>query len=250
MVVEWRNESRCTETDVATCPFDRIVLYRLNSLAPCHRLGGWACPSLQHDRLRRTSSGFNRGCVSSPIPTLGGRNRSMAPKPSEAIMTLTGNRHWFRSRLLLLLGGAALLTMSACMIFFVVLKSWEAPETGYRFPKLGNISSIRAVDVANHDHSKVQSFDIPRAYWSDVLASLSPSEADNPERKFEVIGRLRIQEANQEPVFVTLFWPESSGEFAIGLDPDGSDWKMFRGGSIKQLQRILARAYEKSSAMR
>jgi hypothetical protein len=112
------------------------------------------------------------------------------------------------------------------------------PETGFRFPDVAEIERIKVVHYglgAQH----VLDRQVPAAYWTELLDSLTPSEYEPLTRKVEIVGELQITREIGDPVFVAIYYePE-------GFTAGGKKWqsrKDYRGGNSAKLKSVLERA--------
>lgn len=85
---------------------------------------------------------------------------------------------------------AAGIAFSACLLLAVHAFRHSEPEPGYAFPAIHDIASIEAVKVWDYEEGDRRSFEIPRHYWPEVLAALSPSEHEDSIGKGGIDGSL------------------------------------------------------------
>jgi hypothetical protein len=122
------------------------------------------------------------------------------------------------------------------------------PNTGYRFPDVLEISSLRVNWWNGSGSPKHWSFTIPQNRWADILAALSPSE-EIPDRKMTGLGELTLVTNEGSTISVPLFvaapWPPVASFY---IQENGRR-KVFRGGSYEGLVSAIEAAYKEATGI-
>jgi hypothetical protein len=140
---------------------------------------------------------------------------------------------------------AAGIAFGACLLLAVGAFRHSEPETGYAFPAIHEVAGMQAVKVRDYEDGDRRSFEIPRHYWPEVLAALSPSEHKTFGGKLGSRGEFEIRAADGKLTYVRLYGTYGSGRFdgfTVGHNYSTAQRNYYRGGNLNKFDSILRRA--------
>jgi hypothetical protein len=117
------------------------------------------------------------------------------------------------------------------------------PETGNSFPTISEIVAIRVINAHVGDGPKLPDFDAPKEIWPEIMASLTPSQADREPLPWEFIAGLEIKAKHGNLCVVSVYntSPQPVGAFDIELGAD--KFARYRGGNTTEIKKAITAAY-------
>jgi hypothetical protein len=163
---------------------------------------------------------------------------------------------YFRSRIAVMVTSlVAVLAVTVSTVFVTLLWQKEAArrelsrerqlavQTGYVFPSLRDVESIR-VRMCAFDEDAVIEFAISERDWPALIAGMTPSEYDPRPAAWPALAKVIIVGKDGKTISLCTYALE---DYAVGAFSI-SDRAYYRGGNTKSLKNAMLKAYSNAKA--